>query len=132
MRSVLRAVLAIVVACAVALAMAAWFRIARVNRAAAAMPVYPGAREGGGRTRFLPHLLSWDDRSSARVQRVFALPQGISLVAIARHADATLAAQGWYLVTPDDLKRVVNPQVVVWQREPDERLTLRSSGRLTA
>jgi hypothetical protein len=72
----------------------------------------------------LPHLLSWDDRSSARVQRVFALPQAASLVTIARHADATLAAQDWYLVTPDDLEGFPNPQVIVWQREPDERLDL--------
>lgn len=104
--------------------MAAWSRIARVNRAAAAVPVYPGIREHGGRTRYLPHLLSWDDRSSARVQRVFAFSQPTSLVTIARHADAVLAAQGWYLVTPDDLAGFVNPQVIVWQREPDERLDL--------
>jgi hypothetical protein len=123
-RSVLRGVLAIVVLGIVALALAAWSRIARVTRAAAAVPVYPGARERGGRTRYLPHVLSWDDRSSARVQRVFALSQATSLLTIARYADATLAAQGWYLVTPDDLEGYANPQVIVWQREPDERLDL--------
>lgn len=124
MRSALRGVLAIVVAGGVALALAALFRIARVNRAAAAIPVFPGTRESGGRTRYLPRLLAWDDRSSARVQRVFALAPATSLVIIARHADATLAPLGWYLVTPDDLERIANPQVIVWQREPDERLDL--------
>jgi hypothetical protein len=69
-------------------------------------------------------VLSWDDRSSARVQRVFALHEATTLVAIARHADATLAPQGWYLVSPDDLERLTNPQVIVWQRDPDERLDL--------
>jgi hypothetical protein len=123
-RSVLRAISAIAVIGLVALALAAWFRISRVTRAAAAIPVYPGTREAGGRTRYLPHVLSWDDRSSARVQRVFALPEAISLVAIARHADAMLAPKGWYLVTPDDLERLGTPQVIVWQREPDERLDL--------
>ncbi len=86
--------------------------------------MYPGTREGGGRTRYLPHLLSWDDRSSARVQRMFALPQSMNLVAIAREANATLVAHGWYLVTPDNLERLANPQVIVWQRDPDERLDL--------
>jgi hypothetical protein len=124
MRTVLRGVLAIVVVGVVALAMAAGSRIARVTRASGAIPVYPGARERGGRTRYLPHLLSWDDRSSARVQRLFALSRVTSLVTIARYADTTLAAQGWYLVTPDDLEGFPNPQVIVWQREPDERLDL--------
>jgi hypothetical protein len=59
------------------------------------------------------------------VQRVFALPQAITLFTIARRADATLAAQGWYLLMPDDLdERFSNPQVIVWQREPDQRLDL--------
>ncbi|MDP9178054.1 MAG: hypothetical protein M3O61_10285 [Gemmatimonadota bacterium] len=124
MRSFVRAILAIVAVGVVALALAAWSRVARVTRAAAAVPVYPGAREGGGRTRYWPHLLSWDDRSSARVQRVFAFPQATSLTTIGRHADATLAPQGWYLVTPEDLERITNPQVIVWQRDPDERLDL--------
>jgi hypothetical protein len=124
MRSILRGMLAIVVVGVVVLAAAALARIARVTRAAAEIPVYPGARERGGRTRYLPHLLSWDDRSSARVQRVFALSQATSMLTIARHADATLASQGWYLVTPDDLEGFPNPQVIVWQREPDERLDL--------
>lgn len=124
MRWVLRSISAIAVVSVVALALAAWSRLARVTRAAAAIPVYPGTREAGGRTRYLPHVLSWDDRSSARVQRVFALPEATSLVAIGRHADAMLAPKGWYLVTPDDLQRFVNPQVIVWQRDPDERLDL--------
>lgn len=124
MRSGLRAVLAIVVAGGVALALTALFRVARVNRAAAAIPAFPGTRESGGRTRYLPHLLSWDDRSSARVQRVFSLPPATSMVTVGRRAAATLAAQGWYLVTPDELERIANPQVIVWQREPDERLDL--------
>jgi hypothetical protein len=124
MKTLLRAIIAVIVVGLVGLALAAWYRVTQVTRAAAAIPVYPGAREAGGRTRYLPHLLSWDDRSSARVQRIFALPQAISLVAIARNADAMLAAQGWYLVTPDDLERFTNPQVIVWQRDPDERLDL--------
>lgn len=124
MKTVLRGGLAIAVIGVVALALAAWFRIARVTRASAAVPLYPGAREHGRRTRYLPHLLSWDDRSSARVQRVFAFSQVTSLVTLARHADRTLAAQGWYLVTPDNLEGFPNPQVIIWQREPDERLDL--------
>lgn len=124
MRTVLRSVLVVMVVGVVVLALAAGARIVRVTRASAAIPVYPGARERGGRTRYWPHLLSWDDRSSARVQRLFALSRLTSLVTIARHADTTLAAQGWYLVTPDDLNRFANPQVIVWQREPDERLDL--------
>jgi hypothetical protein len=127
MRTALRGLLAIAVIGAVVLALAALSRIVRVSRAAAAIPVYPGARESGGRTRYFPRLLSWDDRSSARVQRLFALPEAVSLVTIARHADATLAAQGWYLVTPDNLERILNPQVIVWQRDPDERLDLSQS-----
>lgn len=124
MRSLLRAISAILVAGIVVLAIAAWFRIARVNRAAAGIPVYAGTREAGGRTRYFPHVLSWDDRSSARVQRLFALPRATSIIAIARDADATLVPNGWYLVTPTDLERFANPQVIVWQREPDERLDL--------
>ena len=117
-------VTALIAAAAIALLVGAWLRVDRVAKGAATIPVYPGAREGGGRTRYLPQLLSWDDRSSARVQRVFALPQDVGLLAIARHAHATLAAQGWYLVTPSDLERFENVQLVVWQRDPDERLDL--------
>ena len=95
MTSAMRGALLIVVVGIIALAVVGLFRVVRVTRAAAAIPVYPGARESGGRTRYLPHLLSWDDRSSARVQRVFALPENTGLIAIARHADTTLAAQGW-------------------------------------
>jgi hypothetical protein len=124
MKPALRAVLSIVLIAALALAVAASFRIARVNRASAAIPIYAGTREGGGRTRYFPHVIAWDDRSSARVQRVFALSHAMSLATIARHADATLSQRGWYLVTPDDLERIANPQVIVWQRDPDERLDL--------
>ena len=124
MRSILHVVFAVAVISGVALVLAALSRIVRVTRAATAIPVYPGAHEGGGRTRYLPHLLSWDDRSSARVQRVFALSQATSLVAIARNANQTLVAGGWYLVTPDDLERTTDPKVIVWQRDPDERLDL--------
>lgn len=113
---------AVIVILAVATAMG--FRVLRVSRAANAIPVYPGAREAGGRTRYLPRLLSWDDRSSARVERVFALPDNPSLATIARHANVTLEPQGWYLVMPEELQRIENPQVVVWQRDPDERLDL--------
>jgi hypothetical protein len=120
----LRGISALAVVGIVALAFAAWSRFARVTKAAAAIPVYPGTREAGGRTRYFPRVLSWDDRSSARVQRVFALPQPASLAAVSRHADAMLAPNGWYLVTPDDLERFGSPQVIVWQRNPDERLDL--------
>jgi hypothetical protein len=120
-----RVVLVIVLGGAVALAVATWSRVARVTRGAAAIPVYPDAREGASVVRYWPHLLSWDDRSSARVDRVFALSKTTSLLAIARQAQETLAARGWYLVTPDDLRQVaMDPQVIVWQREPDERLDL--------
>lgn len=124
MTSVRRGVPAIILLAVGALALAVGFRIARVTRASSAIPVYPGTREAGGRTRYLPRVLAWDDRSSARVQRVLALSQPTSLVTIARHADARLAAAGWYLVTPDDLERFADPQVIIWQREPDERLDL--------
>lgn len=124
MRSIPRGVLVIGVAGVVVLAAAALARIVRVRRAAAGIVVYPGAREGGGRIRYLPHLLSWDDRSSARVQRAFAFSQATSLMTIARYADAELAAKGWYLVTPDNLEGSTDPQVIVWQRDPAERLDL--------
>lgn len=131
MKSLRFAAIGMAAAGLVALSLVTWLRIHRVLRAGAAIPVYPGAREGGGRTRYWPHLLSWDDRSSARVQRVFALPQATSLVTIARHAQTTLTAQGWYLVTPIDFERpmdspaqLTDPPPIVWQREPDERLDL--------
>jgi hypothetical protein len=99
-------------------------RIVRVRRGAAEIPVYPGAREGGGRIRYWPRLISWDDRSSARVQRVFALDEGISVRDVARDAHPALLAKGWYLVLPTDLEGRGDPQVIVWQRDPDERLDL--------
>ncbi len=124
MRFIRRVVLAIVLSGTVALTLVVWSRIARVTRAAAAIPVYPGAREGGKRVRYWHHVLSWDDRSSARVDRPFVL-RTTSLLAIARQAQDALVAQGWYLVTPDDLRQVaIDPQVIVWQRGPDERLDL--------
>ena len=116
--------LAVVVIVGAALAVAAQSRVSRVSKAAKAIPVYPGAREGGGRTRYLPHVLSWDDRSSARVQRVSAFRDPIPLTTIALHANATLARQGWYLTMPEELGRISDPQVIVWQRDPDERLDL--------
>ena len=106
-----------------ALAVAAVYRVVRVTRAADEIPVYPGSREAGGKTRYFPRLLSWDDRSSARVQRIFALPGAIPLSAIARDVNETLAGQGWYMVSPEDLQ-ITHPQVIVWQRDPDERLDL--------
>ena len=114
----------IVVLLATGVAAFAIFRIIRVHSGAAAIPVYPGAREGGGRTRYLPHIISWDDRSSARVDRVFALPSAVPLIVIAREADPKLRRDGWYLATPDDLVRPIDPQVIIWQRDPDERLDL--------
>src|SRR6266851_4199352 len=76
-RLFLRAISAIAIVSVVALSLAALLRIVRVNKAAAAIPVYPGTREGGGRTRYLPHLLSWDDRSSARVKRTQRMYGGV-------------------------------------------------------
>lgn len=124
MRPVLRTTTSVLLVLIVVLAVAGMFRVVRVTRAGAAIPVYPGARESGGRTRYLPHLISWDDRSSARIQRIFAFPNVTPLTTIARHADAKLSTQGWYLVAPEDLERVGDPQVIVWQRDPDERLDL--------
>lgn len=118
-------VFAIAGGAAVVVALVAWSRIARVDRAAAAIHAQPGARDGGTRIRYWPHLLSWDDRSSARVDRVYALPRTTSLMAVAREAHVFLAARGWYLVTPEELRpMVIEPQVIVWQRDPDERLDL--------
>jgi hypothetical protein len=105
-------------------ALASVSRIARVTKAAEAIPVYPGAREGDSRIRYLPRVLSWDDRSSARVQRVFALSEPTTLLTIARHAAPALADRGWYLVMPHGLEGLNDPQVIVWQRDPDERLDL--------
>lgn len=125
MRFFRRVALAIVLGGTVALALFAWSRIARVTEAAATIPVYPGVREAAKHIRYWPQLLSWDDRSSARVDRVFAMSQTTSLLAIARQAQDTLAARGWYLVMPEDLRQVaMDPQVIVWQRDPDERLDL--------
>ena len=124
MRPGLRALLATLAAGIVMLTGAAFWRVARVDRAAAAIPLYPGLREGGGGTRYFPLLMSWDDRSSARLRRVFALSHPLPLSDIGRHAHAALGRNGWYLVSPEDLDRIQNPQVIVWQREPDERLDL--------
>lgn len=124
MKPFMRFAFLLLIAVGVSLAVAAAARVARVRRAAAAMPTYPGAAEGGGRVRYFPRVLAWDDRSSARVQRVFALPERVSLATIARQADSSLAPQGWYLVLPEELARIEHPQVVVWQREPDERIDL--------
>jgi hypothetical protein len=99
-------------------------RVVRVHHATGALPVYPGALEGPRHTRYWPRLLSWDDRSSARVDRIFAVPAGTTLLAIGHHAADWLAGQGWYPVTPTDLAGTQDPQVIVWQRDPDERLDL--------
>ena len=99
-------------------------RMIRVRRTGDAIPLYAGAREGPRQTRYWPRLLSWDDRSSSRVDRIFAVPAGTTLLAIARHAADGLAGRGWYLVTPNDLAGSRDPQVIVWQRDPDERLDL--------
>ena len=122
---------AVLLAGAVALILAAGARVWRVHRGAAVIPTYSDAREGGGRTRYFPHVLAWNDRSSARVQRMFAFDHFTSLAAIGRRADARLAQQGWYLVMPQDLNRIENPQVIVWQRDPDERLDLTQVWPLT-
>src|SRR5579859_2182321 len=91
-------------------------RFARVRREGNAIPVYPAAREGPRHARYLPMLLSWDDRSSARVDRIFAVPAGTTLLAVARHAADSLARRGWYLATPTDLAGTQDPQVIIWQR----------------
>ena len=119
-----RVLLAILVVSVVVLAAASLSRIAKVKKGASAIPLYTGAREAGGHTRYFPQVFSWDDRSSARVQRVFAFPAAVTLATIGRHADGQLSRDGWYLVTPENLDRIEQPQVIVWQRDPDERLDL--------
>lgn len=99
-------------------------RVARVHAGRDAIPIYPQAREGPQHSRYWPRLLSWDDRSSARVDRIFALPAGTTLLAVARAAASELGRQNWYLITPSDLLGTHDPQVIVWQRDPDERLDL--------
>ncbi|HZD40584.1 MAG TPA: hypothetical protein VE131_07670 [Terriglobales bacterium] len=112
-------VIAVVIACGYGVR-----RVLRVNTASNEIPVYSEAREGPSYRRFWPRLLSWDDRSSARVDRIFALPKGTTLLAVARAAAAGLASRDWYLVSPSDLRGTHDPQVIVWQRDPDERLDL--------
>ena len=124
MTNPMRIALAALVVAALGFAVIVIPRVMRVKRATAAMPVYPGSREAGGRTRYFPRLLSWYDRSSARVQRIFAVSPPVSLATIARYADSSLTANGWYLSMPEALGAVEDPQVIVWQREPDERLDL--------
>ena len=119
-----RVFLAILAAGAVVLAGVALVRIAKVRKASSAIPVYAGAREAGGHTRYFPKVFSWYDRSSARVQRVFALPASVPLATVGRQAQAQLERDGWYLVSPESLERIEEPQVIVWQRDPDERLDL--------
>ena len=58
------------------------------------------------------------------MQRVFALPEAVTLATIGRQADVQLSRDGWYLVTPENLERIEEPQVIVWQRDPDQRLDL--------
>lgn len=99
-------------------------RLIRVHDASRKIPVYSNAQEGPRQMRYWPHLLSWDDQSSARVDRIFAVPAGTTLLAVARHAANALSMQGWYLVTPDDLEGTQDPQIIVWQRDPEERLDL--------
>jgi hypothetical protein len=120
MSSILRGAGAILV---IVVAVLGATRIVRVRRGEALIPVYPGARGAGGRTRYLPHVLSWDDRSSARVQRLFALSASNDVGTVARTVNGRLTAEGWYLLSPEDLT-LRNPQVIVWQRDPDERLDL--------
>lgn len=120
-----RITLAILGVLAILAALAWWRRVARVRAGSAAIPVVAGTREGGGKVRYLPRVIAWDDPSSARVDRVFALQAARPLIAIAREADASLTANGWYLATPDRLDDPrMEPQVVIWQRDPDERLDL--------
>lgn len=114
----------IVVALVAAAGVLATQRVARVRRAGSAIPAYPGAREGPRYARYWPRVMAWDDRSSARVDRVLAVPAGTTLRAVARHATDSLIARGWYLATPDDLAGTQDPQVIIWQRDPDERLDL--------
>ncbi len=114
----------IAVALAGAAVVVAAHRLVRVHHGRMEVPVYPEAREGPQHARYWPRLLAWDDRSSARVDRIFAIPARTSLLDVARYADASLASRGWYLVTPSDLVATRDPQVIVWQRDPDERLDL--------
>lgn len=116
--------LAVVVLVVLGVGLFAALRVARVQRAAKAIPVQPGAREGARHVRYFPRPFAWDDRSSARVRRIFSLADSVSLDAVARSAHASLVSAGWYLVDPRELGRMQEPQVVVWQRDPDERLDL--------
>lgn len=99
-------------------------RVLRVHDGRTAIPVYPQSREGPQHARYWPRLLAWDDSASARVDRMFAVPAQTSLLAVARYENAALVARGWYLVSPSDLAAIRDPQVIVWQRDPDERLDL--------
>lgn len=119
-----RAIVAILAAGAVVLTAASLVRIAKVKKGASAIPTSAGAREAGGRTRYFPRISPWEDRSSARVQRVFALPGPVPLATVARQSRDQLERDGWYLVSPESLDTIDEPQVVVWQRDPDERLDL--------
>lgn len=117
-------IVAVLAALVLAGGIIAGLRVARVRRAAEGMPLHPGARQGAQDIRYFPRLLSMDDRSSARVRRIFSLAEDASLGVVARTAQASLASNGWYLVDPPDLALMEEPQVIVWQRDPDERLDL--------
>src|SRR5688572_4045454 len=101
-----RVIVALLAAGAVVLAAASLVRIAKVKKGASAIPIYAGAREAGGRTRYFPRISPWDDPSSARVQRVFALPAAVTLATVGRQAGAQLERDGWYLVAPESLERI--------------------------
>lgn len=120
----MRIALWIAVALLVVGAVSATRRLVRVRQGHGEIPVYAGAHEGPAHTRYWPRFLAWDDRSSARVDRIFAVPVGTTLLGVARDAAASLTGRGWYLVTPDELVGRGDPQVIVWQRDPDERLDL--------
>lgn len=99
-------------------------RVHRVRAGLQEIPVMTVGQAGPTYTRYWPRLLAWDDRSSARVDRMVAMPSGTTLLQLARSATASLVERGWYLVTPLPLGAQGDPQVVVWQRDPDERLDL--------
>lgn len=87
------------------------------------LPGFPGTRESRGRTRYLPHLLAWSDRSSARVQRVCTSPgDQYGHGCPPRCRDACGAGLGSR--DPRGAREHRDLQVIVWQRELDERLDL--------
>lgn len=99
-------------------------RVHRVQAGLREIPITTVGQAGPIYTRYWPRLLAWDDRSSARVEQLVAMPAGTTLLRLAGDATASLEQRGWYLMTPLPREAKNDPQVIVWQRDPDERLDL--------